>query len=163
VAQFYFNAACSTGTITTYTWDFGDGTTAATASYHKTYLDSGPWTVVLTVAGPTGTSVISGVVTAQHSGSTSAMPVSSAPQVGDDPQVMLRMSNDGGKTWPIPEQWRSAGKMGEYWRRIRWNGLGCARRRVFEVSVTDPVPWRLVGAILEPSQTKPAASAGEQG
>lgn len=67
---------------------------------------------------------------------------------GDDPQVMLRMSNDGGRNW-ISEQWRSAGKTGEYSRRVRWNRLGMARKRVFEVSVTDPIPWRLTGCYLE--------------
>ena len=67
---------------------------------------------------------------------------------GEDPQVMLRMSNDGGKTWG-PEMMRSAGKMGEYLKRVRWNRLGSARRRVFEVSVSDPIAWRLVGAYLD--------------
>jgi hypothetical protein len=68
----------------------------------------------------------------------------------DNPQVMLRLSNDGGKTW-VTEQMRGAGKIGEYGRRVRWNRLGSARRRVFEVSVTDPIPWRLTGAYIESS------------
>jgi PKD repeat protein len=67
---------------------------------------------------------------------------------GEDPQVMLRISNDGGKTF-ISEQWRSAGKAGEYLARVEWNRLGAARRRVFEVVVTDPIPWRLTGAYLK--------------
>lgn len=67
---------------------------------------------------------------------------------GDDPQVMMRMSNDGGKTWS-QERWRSAGKTGEYGRRVRWNRCGMGRRRVFEVVVTDPVPWRVTAAYLE--------------
>ena len=66
---------------------------------------------------------------------------------GEDPQVMLRLSNDGGKTWGA-EMMRSAGKIGEYETRVRWNRLGSARRRVFEVSVSDPTPWRLTGAYL---------------
>jgi hypothetical protein len=72
---------------------------------------------------------------------------------GYDPQVMLRLSNDGGKTW-ISEQWRSAGKKGEYLHRVRWNRLGAARRRVFEVSVTDPIPWKLTGAYLKMQSSK---------
>jgi hypothetical protein len=67
---------------------------------------------------------------------------------GEDPQVMLRLSNDGGKTWG-PEMMRSAGKIGEYERRVRWNRMGSGRRRVFEVSVSDPIPWRLTGAYLD--------------
>lgn len=66
---------------------------------------------------------------------------------GDDPQVMLRLSNDGGRNW-ITEQWRSAGKTGEYSRRVRWDRLGMARQRVYEASVTDPIAWRVTGAFL---------------
>ena len=69
---------------------------------------------------------------------------------GYDPQVMLRISNDGGKTW-IMEQMRPGGKIGEYVRRVRWNRLGSARRRVFEVTATDPIPWRWVAAYVEAS------------
>jgi len=70
---------------------------------------------------------------------------------GENPQVMIRMSNDGGKTWGT-EHMRSAGKLGEYFRRVRMNRCGSGRRRVFEVSVSDPVPWRIVGAFLELGQ-----------
>ena len=66
---------------------------------------------------------------------------------GSDPQVMLRISNDGGKTWGA-ELLRSAGKMGEYTKRVIWHRLGAGRRRVFEVSVSDPIPWRLTAAYL---------------
>ncbi len=69
---------------------------------------------------------------------------------GEDPQVMLRTSNDGGKTWGS-EVWRGAGKLGEYEKRVRWLRLGSGRRRVFEVAVTDPIPWRLTGAYLSHS------------
>jgi hypothetical protein len=75
-----------------------------------------------------------------------------------DPVVMLRCSNDGGKTW-IFEQMRSAGKMGEYTKRIRWHRLGSARRRVFEVSVSAPIPWRMVGAYLEASAQLPRTAS----
>lgn len=68
----------------------------------------------------------------------------------ENPQVMLRLSNDGGRTW-LSEEMRGAGKIGEYLTRVRWNRLGAARRRVFEVVVTDDVPWRLTGAYLESS------------
>jgi hypothetical protein len=61
---------------------------------------------------------------------------------------MLRLSNDGGRTW-ISEEMRGSGKVGEYGTRVRWNRLGCARRRVFEVTCSDDVPWRLTGCNLE--------------
>lgn len=66
---------------------------------------------------------------------------------GSNPQVMMRMSNDNGKTWGS-EQWRSAGKLGEYGTRVRWNRCGSARRRVFELSATDPIAWRMTNAYL---------------
>jgi hypothetical protein len=66
---------------------------------------------------------------------------------GSDPMVMMRMSNDGGKTWGA-EHWRSAGKLGQYSKRIRWNRQGSARRRVYEIAVSDPVPWRVTNAYL---------------
>jgi hypothetical protein len=67
---------------------------------------------------------------------------------GSNPQVMLRQSYDGGKTWGA-EHWKSAGKIGEYKTRVIWNRLGRGRRRCFEVVVTDGVPWRLLGASVE--------------
>jgi hypothetical protein len=66
---------------------------------------------------------------------------------GVDPQVMMRFSDDGGRTWSN-ERMRSAGKIGEYQTRVRWERLGTARRRVFEISVSDPVPWRVLDAYL---------------
>lgn len=73
---------------------------------------------------------------------------------GSDPQAMMRMSNDGGKTWGA-ERWRSAGKLGEFGRRVRWNRCGSGRRRVFEVVMSDPIPWRLTGAWLTLGQPLP--------
>lgn len=76
---------------------------------------------------------------------------------GSDPQVMMRFSNDGGHTWS-PEEWRSAGESGQYGRRVRWGRQGSARRRVYEVSMTDPVPWRLTAAYLGIAQEPDAQS-----
>lgn len=70
---------------------------------------------------------------------------------GSNPQVMLRWSNDGGKTWSNQVQ-ASAGKRGEYRKRVFWNRLGASRRRVFELSMTDPIPWRIVDSYLQVEQ-----------
>lgn len=67
---------------------------------------------------------------------------------GSDPQVMLRWSNDGGQTWGS-ERWVSAGLIGAYKARAQWWRLGQGRDRVFEVAVSDPIPWRLVDAYLD--------------
>lgn len=70
---------------------------------------------------------------------------------GSDPQVMYRFSDDGGKTWSS-EQMMSAGKIGEYDKRVKAHRCGMGRRRVFEVSFSDPIPWRLTAAYLGVSQ-----------
>lgn len=66
---------------------------------------------------------------------------------GSDPKVMLRMSNDRGQTWGNEMQ-MSAGKIGEYHVRVRRNRCGQARGKVFEVTVSDVIPWRLTNAYL---------------
>ena len=74
---------------------------------------------------------------------------------GDDPQVMLRWSDDGGHTWSN-EHWAPMGKIGAYYQRVFWRRLGMTlklRDRVYEVSGTDPVPVAVMGAELILSPT----------
>jgi hypothetical protein len=42
---------------------------------------------------------------------------------GEDPQAMLRWSNDGGSTWSN-EYWTSIGKQGKYQNRAIWRQAG---------------------------------------
>ena len=75
--------------------------------------------------------------------------------VGSDPQMMLRISNDGGRTWP-GELWRSMGKQGEFAKRVRWGSrLGSARERVFEVTSTEPVKQPWLGCYIEATAVTP--------
>lgn len=67
---------------------------------------------------------------------------------GEDPQLMLRWSDDGGHTWSNGHV-ASMGEVGEYTRRARWRRLGWARDRVFEVTITDPVKVIMIGATAE--------------
>ena len=67
---------------------------------------------------------------------------------GNDPQAMLRWSNDGGSTWSN-EHWTTIGKIGKYTNRAIWRRLGTARDRIFEVSVSDPVKAVIVSANLK--------------
>lgn len=57
---------------------------------------------------------------------------------GSDPQAMLQVSKDGGKTWGA-ERWTSFGRIGEYLTRAVWRRFGAAYSFVFKVRVTDPV------------------------
>lgn len=66
---------------------------------------------------------------------------------GSDPQIMLRYSDDGGQSFGL-ETLASAGAFGAYSTLPEWYQLGQARDRVFEISVSDPIPWRLVDAYL---------------
>jgi hypothetical protein len=81
---------------------------------------------------------------------------------GSNPQVMMRLSNDGGRTWG-PEVWRGSGAIGEYGKRVRWERGGMARQRVVEVSVSDPVPWRITDAFLDIDQPPGVSTAQMKG
>jgi len=72
---------------------------------------------------------------------------------GSDPQVMLRWSDDRGKTWSN-EVWRSLGQIGNYgihceWRRLGMNKNSDTCGRIWELSGTDPVKIVLTGVDVE--------------
>ena len=65
-----------------------------------------------------------------------------------DPQAMLRWSDDGGKTWSNTYA-LGVGQAGQYKKRVIWRRLGRSRDRVYELSVTDPIAWRVIDAYLK--------------
>lgn len=71
---------------------------------------------------------------------------------GYDPQVELRSSRDAGATWG---NWRSSplGKQGDYRTRTEWRRLGMFDDpgAMFEMRLTDPVPFR-VSSVIVPEQ-----------
>lgn len=66
---------------------------------------------------------------------------------GSDPKIMLRYSDDGGRTWSN-QLWRDIGKVGEYRTRVIWRKLGSSRDRVYDISISDPVFIQMNEAIL---------------
>jgi hypothetical protein len=60
-----------------------------------------------------------------------------------EPQIMLQVSQDGGKTWGH-ELWRGLGAVGQYRARPVWWRLGLARDFVFKLRVTDEVRTDIV-------------------
>lgn len=68
--------------------------------------------------------------------------------ITENPQAMLRWSNDGGSTWSN-EHWTGVGQLGKYKNRAIWRRLGQARDRIFEVSVSDPVNFVIISANLK--------------
>lgn len=67
---------------------------------------------------------------------------------GSDPQLMLKVSTDGGKTYSF-EQWQPIGAQGNYFTEVFWTSLGFGRSAIFEVSMSDPVKFAIVGAFLD--------------
>lgn len=74
---------------------------------------------------------------------------------GVDPQVMLQISRDNGRTFGA-EKWTSIGKVGQYGKRAIWRRLGSARDFVFQLTVTDPVKFTIVHASAVKSPRKEA-------
>lgn len=64
-----------------------------------------------------------------------------------NPQASLRWSNDGGYTWSAPMTQPMASAAQTALRTI-WKRLGRARDRVYEVTVSDPVPRDIIGCTL---------------
>lgn len=65
---------------------------------------------------------------------------------GSDPQVMMDYSDDGGRTFINRQLWKSAGKIGEYRKRLRWTRLGQSRDRMLRIQISDPVPRTIMAA-----------------
>ena len=64
---------------------------------------------------------------------------------GSNPLVQFRYSRNGGFTWSNTRQ-TTAGAIGNYDTRVLFRSMGRGRRFVPEIVMTDPVPWRIVGA-----------------
>lgn len=69
-----------------------------------------------------------------------------------DPQLMLRWSNDGGKSWVDYPSPLNLGQVGKYKTRMLarrlgrvWGSIG----RIFEIAFSDPVPLRVIDADLD--------------
>jgi hypothetical protein len=67
---------------------------------------------------------------------------------GSQPQLMLKYSNDGGRTFGT-ELWKTTGRLGEYKTRLKWLRQGEARDRVYEIFASDPVRWVITGCELD--------------
>lgn len=66
------------------------------------------------------------------------------------PQLFMRYSDDSGHTWTDLDA-RDCGQAGEFRTRVIWWRLGRSRNRVYEISCSDPVPWRIIEGYVEAS------------
>lgn len=66
---------------------------------------------------------------------------------GSDPQIVLRYSDDGGKTWSANYH-RSIGAIGETRKRVIYTRHGRSRNRVYQVQYSEPTPLAFYGAYV---------------
>lgn len=64
------------------------------------------------------------------------------------PEINLRWTNDGGHTFSNTAT-ASGGLAGQFTHRSIWRRLGRARNRAYEISVTDPIAWRLILGLVD--------------
>lgn len=64
------------------------------------------------------------------------------------PKVMLRWSNDYCHTFSN-QYVLDAGQAGQFRARVRRSKLGRARDRVYEIQMSDPIGWRIIGGYLD--------------
>ncbi len=67
---------------------------------------------------------------------------------GSDPQISLRVSSDGARTWGNYYN-ASFGKVGKYKQEITFRRLGIAQQCTFEITISDPVKIAITGSYLE--------------
>ena len=76
-------------------------------------------------------------------------PYLSGVQTGEavNPELMMRHSDDGGHTWSSQRK-TTVGRVGQYLARVIFRRLGRSRERVYEISMSAPVKWHILGARL---------------
>jgi len=67
---------------------------------------------------------------------------------GANPMVSLSWSQDGGQTFGA-ERSQSAGRVGAFNTKVEWRKLGWGEDWVFQVTGSDPIPWRLLDAFID--------------
>ena len=68
---------------------------------------------------------------------------------GSNPQVGLQVSRDNGNTYGAQMN-RTLGLQGDYTQTVEWDCLGEARNFVFKWTMSDPVPFAMVSANVNP-------------
>ena len=98
-APLTINLTNTTVGATSYSWDFGDGTTATTTNASKTYSTGGTFTITLTATGTGGTDTATTDVTISSSASFSITgSVGSFPSAYESTSVTFTSTSSGGPT-----------------------------------------------------------------
>lgn len=69
-------------------------------------------------------------------------------EIGRNPQIGMRYSNDGANTWSA-YSYRDVGRAGNFNKRLQWWYLGMGRDRVWEISGDAPAKTAIVGAAFD--------------
>jgi len=82
-----FNASASSGEISSYSWSFGDGGTAAGVNASHTYQEAGSYTATLTIADTSGTTATSsvGIIVGEQPLPPLGASISATPTSGEAP------------------------------------------------------------------------------
>ena len=64
---------------------------------------------------------------------------------GSDPEIIIRFSDDSGRTWSAPQVY-GLGVGGDYLKRVELFCQGSAYQRIYELTQTDPVPMTMISA-----------------
>lgn len=74
-----------------------------------------------------------------------------APIQDADPHIMMRFSDDSGRTWSN-ERLAGLGKIGEFLKRVIFRRLGKSRSRIYEVKYTGKTPFTILSADINLEQ-----------
>lgn len=67
---------------------------------------------------------------------------------GSDPKLMVRYSDDHGRTWSA-EDWHDLGVGGSYLTRVELHRQGRAHQRIYELTYTDPTKYSMIEAFAD--------------
>jgi hypothetical protein len=67
---------------------------------------------------------------------------------GSNPLLGLSISRDSGRTYSN-QRFVSLGAIGQYKTRVKWTMLGAARNFVFKFTMTDPIPFVVLGGNIK--------------
>lgn len=67
---------------------------------------------------------------------------------GDNPRIMIEVSDDGGRSWKSGE-WARVGRLGEFILKVEFFNLDSFYDRIFRVSTTDPVNYSIFSATID--------------
>jgi hypothetical protein len=73
---------------------------------------------------------------------------------GSDPEIMMDVSDDGGRTWEaLPNM--KIGKIGEHNTKVVWPQLGSSEDRVYRGAISDPVKATIIDTQLDARGARP--------